>query len=340
MYEDKGASGVRASRPEWDKCLERLEPGDALVSVRLDRIGRSVQNLIEVANLLRERGVDLVCLDQPIDTTTPLGKMFFTILAAFAEFEHDLIVERTRDGLASTTARGREGGRKHRLTPEQQAQAARLRADGHSIREIGVLLGNGKPVCRQTVYRALGDDRARPEAGEAGDPGGLGRLRFRLAPQFPPRWRELRLRLGVGDADGGIGARRAQRKVLQPVPRGIPLAAQRPVADHPGARPARPEDANRPRGHDGPLGRVGTRARVVQFRDRQAEEPRRARRSLASLIDPRQKIIRNPQLHQGRTRHTAPNCHYRLSLQRPRRARLSLHHPAAPAACNDDPGPQ
>jgi DNA invertase Pin-like site-specific DNA recombinase len=156
VYEDKGASGVRASRPEWDKCLERLEPGDALVSVRLDRIGRSVQNLIDVANLLRDRGVDLVCLDQPIDTTTPLGKMFFTILAAFAEFEHDLIVERTKDGLASTKARGREGGRKHRLTPAQQAQAARLRADGHSIREIGVLLGDGKPVSRQTVYRALG----------------------------------------------------------------------------------------------------------------------------------------------------------------------------------------
>ena len=156
IYEDHGASGVKAHRPEWDKCLERLEAGDTLVTVRLDRIGRSVANLIDVANLLRERGVDLVCLDQPVDTTSPMGKMFFTILAAFAEFEHDLIVERTKDGLAATTARGRNGGRKHRLTSEQVATATKLRADGHSVKEIGQLLGNGKPVSRQTVYRALG----------------------------------------------------------------------------------------------------------------------------------------------------------------------------------------
>jgi DNA invertase Pin-like site-specific DNA recombinase len=156
VFVDHGASGVKASRPEWDKCLERLEEGDALVTVRLDRIGRSVANLIDVANRLKERGVDLVCLDQPVDTTSPMGKMFFTILAAFAEFEHDLIVERTKDGLAATTARGRNGGRKHRLTGEQKATARKLRDDGHSVREIGKLLGNGKPVSRQTVYRALG----------------------------------------------------------------------------------------------------------------------------------------------------------------------------------------
>jgi len=97
-----------------------------------------------------------VCLDQPIDTTSPQGKLFFTILAAFAEFERDLIRERTKDGLTATTARGRNGGRKHRLTEEQKVTAHKLRADGHSIREIGQLLGNGKPVSRQTVYRALG----------------------------------------------------------------------------------------------------------------------------------------------------------------------------------------
>jgi DNA invertase Pin-like site-specific DNA recombinase len=111
---------------------------------------------MDVSGLLQERGVDLVCLDQPIDTTTPQGKLFFTILAAFAEFERDLIRERTRDGLAATTARGRNGGRKHRLTPEQVQAARDLRAAGRSVREIGQLLGNGKPVSRQTVYRALG----------------------------------------------------------------------------------------------------------------------------------------------------------------------------------------
>ena len=86
---------------------------------------------MDVSGLLQERGVDLVCLDQPIDTTSPQGKLFFTILAAFAEFERDLIRERTKDGLAATTARGRNGGRKHRLTEEQKATARKLRADGH-----------------------------------------------------------------------------------------------------------------------------------------------------------------------------------------------------------------
>jgi DNA invertase Pin-like site-specific DNA recombinase len=82
--------------------------------------------------------------------------LFCIILAAFAEFERDLIRERTRDGLAATTARGRNGGRKRRLTPGQVQAARDLRAAGRSVGEIGQLLGNGKPVSRQTVFRALG----------------------------------------------------------------------------------------------------------------------------------------------------------------------------------------
>src|SRR5436309_11917620 len=131
-------------------------PGQrAARGIRVPVPARSAGSLI-LASLREQRGGDLVCLDQPIDTTSPQGKLFFTILAAFAEFERDLIRERTRDGLAATTARGRNGGRKQRLTEGQKATARKLRADGHSIREIGQLLGNGKPVSRQTVYRALG----------------------------------------------------------------------------------------------------------------------------------------------------------------------------------------
>jgi DNA invertase Pin-like site-specific DNA recombinase len=156
IFEDHGASGAKASRPEWDKCLDRLERGDVLYVVKLDRMGRSIRNLIDVVTMLGERGVDIVILDQGIDTTTAAGKFMFHIMASVAEFERDLIIERTRDGLATTTARGRNGGRKHRLTPDQEATARKLRADGHSIKEIGQLLGNGKPVSRQTVYRALG----------------------------------------------------------------------------------------------------------------------------------------------------------------------------------------
>ena len=106
VFTDKGISGTHASRPKWDKLLARLQPGDVLVATKLDRIGRSVRNLLDVAALLQDRGIDLICLDQPIDTTSPQGKLFFTILAAFAEFERNLIIERTRDGQASVRRAG------------------------------------------------------------------------------------------------------------------------------------------------------------------------------------------------------------------------------------------
>ena len=97
--------------------------------------------------------MDLVCLDQPIDTTSPQGKLFFTILAAFAEFERDLIRERTRDGLAATTARGRNGGRKARLTEEQKVTARKLRADGYSVR---VIAGSWATASRSHARRSTG----------------------------------------------------------------------------------------------------------------------------------------------------------------------------------------
>ncbi len=160
IYTDHGASGAKASRPEWDKCLDRLEARDTLVAVRLDRIGRSVRNLLEVADDLEKRGVNLILIDQGIDTRTPMGRMLFTILGAIAQFERDLIIERTNDGLAATTARGRNGGRPARLNEDHAELARRWRGEGVSVKEIGVRLGrmtkDGKPVSRQTVYRALG----------------------------------------------------------------------------------------------------------------------------------------------------------------------------------------
>jgi DNA invertase Pin-like site-specific DNA recombinase len=102
-------SGSRASRPEWNKCLAYLREGDVLVAVKLDRFGRSTKHLLEVAADLEARGVGLRCLDQPVDTTTPVGKLQFTILAAVAQFESDLIIERTHDGLKAARARGNMG---------------------------------------------------------------------------------------------------------------------------------------------------------------------------------------------------------------------------------------
>ena len=106
LFTDHGVSGSLASRPEWDKLLARLQPGDELAGTKLDRIGRSAINLLEVLEGLRDRGVRLILLDQGIDTAGPLGKMFFTILAAFAEFERNLIIERTLDGQAAVRLAG------------------------------------------------------------------------------------------------------------------------------------------------------------------------------------------------------------------------------------------
>jgi len=109
VFTDRGVTGRLAGRPQWDACRAFLRDGDVLVVIKLDRIGRSVGNLVSVAGELRQLGVDLVVLDQAIDTGTPAGRMLFHMLAAIAEFEHDLIAERTRDGLA--TARARRGGK-------------------------------------------------------------------------------------------------------------------------------------------------------------------------------------------------------------------------------------
>jgi DNA invertase Pin-like site-specific DNA recombinase len=162
IWTDEGVSGKLASRPEWDACLKALRPGDMLVTVKLDRIGRSIKNLIEVVTLLQERGVDLVVLDQAIDTTTPTGKLIFHVLAAIAEFERDLIRERTMDGLAAARARGRVGGSDPKLTPDQRQRARAMydERDGDGLRRYTVQeIGNTFKVSRQTVYRSLGSAR-------------------------------------------------------------------------------------------------------------------------------------------------------------------------------------
>ena len=106
VFTDKGWSGAKASRPQWDKLLENLAPGDELVCVKLDRIGRSVADLLNVVGKLQAAEVDLVVLDQAIDTSTPAGKLLFHVIAAIAEFERGLIIERTRDGQASVRRAG------------------------------------------------------------------------------------------------------------------------------------------------------------------------------------------------------------------------------------------
>ena len=157
VFVDK-ASGKLARRPELDKALLVVRKGDQLVITKLDRLGRSLEHLIALSNELQAKGVDLVVLDQGIDTSTALGRMFFQILGAIAEFEHALMSERTRDGLAAARARGRTGGQKAKLTPRQakvaQDMYEELGPDGrpaHTVAEIAAEFG----VSRPTIYRHL-----------------------------------------------------------------------------------------------------------------------------------------------------------------------------------------
>jgi len=151
----ESASGVLARRPEFDAALAYLREGDVLVVTKLDRLGRSVTNLSEIAKVLEAKGVGLRALTQEIDTTTPGGRLFFHLLAAFAEFEHDLIVERTLEGLASARARGRKGGRKPKMTPAKMKQA-RIMYDSrdYTLQQIADTFGVG----RTTIYRYLALD--------------------------------------------------------------------------------------------------------------------------------------------------------------------------------------
>ena len=153
------ASGKLAARPELGKALlSANRSGDQLVITKLDRLGRSLEHLIELSGQLQARGVDLVVLDQGIDTSTAVGRMFFQILGSIAEFEHALMSERTMDGLAAARARGRTGGQKPKLGPRQVRLARQmydeLGDDGkrkYTVAQIAAEFG----VTRPTIYRQL-----------------------------------------------------------------------------------------------------------------------------------------------------------------------------------------
>ena len=153
------ASGKLASRPGLEKALlSANRAGDQLVVTKLDRLGRSLENLIHLSKRLQCAGVDLVVLDQGIDTSTPLGTMFFQILGSIAEFEHALMAERTRDGLAAARARGRTGGQKPKLGARQVKLARQMYEetgpDGKRAHTVAQIAAEFK-VSRPTIYRYL-----------------------------------------------------------------------------------------------------------------------------------------------------------------------------------------
>jgi len=152
LFVDHGVSGKYATRPELDAALAYMREGDVFVITRLSRAMRSLKDLLALAEDLRERGIGLVVLKQQIDTTTPQGRLVFHLLGALDEFQRELIVEGTHEGLAAARARGRTGGRKPKLTPGQIKHVRELYAEGgKTVADIAALL----KVSRQTIYRAL-----------------------------------------------------------------------------------------------------------------------------------------------------------------------------------------
>jgi DNA invertase Pin-like site-specific DNA recombinase len=146
------ASGALTDRPVLDQVLDQLRPGDTLVVWKLDRLGRSLRHLVDTVTGLAERGIGFRSLQESIDTTTPGGKLIFHVFAALAEFERDLIRERTSAGLAAARARGRHGGRPPVLTGSKLQVARELYASGqYTVAAIAKTLG----VSRASIYRHL-----------------------------------------------------------------------------------------------------------------------------------------------------------------------------------------
>jgi DNA invertase Pin-like site-specific DNA recombinase len=160
LFVEKISSRVD-KRPRLEEALAYVRPGDTLVVTKLDRLGRGVRDLIDLVQRIEKLGVDLVVLQQSIDTSTPAGRAFFHMVAAFAEFERDMIRERTMDGLEAARARGRTGGRKPKLSSGQAATVRRMYEakgeDGkraYTVQEIAEAVGLSRP----TVYTYLRGD--------------------------------------------------------------------------------------------------------------------------------------------------------------------------------------
>jgi DNA invertase Pin-like site-specific DNA recombinase len=148
-------SGTKKSRPELDSLLEVLQSGDTVVVESLSRLGRSVKNLAELMELFNERNIRLISLKETIDTTSPTGRLMFTILSSLTQFERDVLAERTKEGLNAARTRGRSGGRPRSNEAALKKAIALYRTRQYSVKEVTDLTGISKSV----LYRALnGDD--------------------------------------------------------------------------------------------------------------------------------------------------------------------------------------
>ena len=153
VYEDKASGKASMARPQLEECLADLREGDTLVVWRLDRLGRSLPDLVRIVTELEQKGVAFESLTERIETSSASGKLIFHVFAALAEFERNLIRERTKAGLAAARVRGRVGGRKPKLDAKQIRQITTLLRDRNaSVTELAKDYG----VSRTTIYKHCG----------------------------------------------------------------------------------------------------------------------------------------------------------------------------------------
>lgn len=155
IYSESVSGKSREGRPELARALAHLKSGDVLVVWKLDRLGRSVADLIQIVNELAERDIRFQSITDAIDTTTTAGRFFFHVMASLAEMERELISERTRAGLSAAKAQGRIGGRPSKMSEKKTRQAIRLIESGELPRDIARTFGVSVP----TLYRHLAQAR-------------------------------------------------------------------------------------------------------------------------------------------------------------------------------------
>lgn len=163
IFRDVGSGSIR-HRPQLDACLDHLRAGDTLVVWRLDRLGRGLKHLIELIASLEQRQIAFRSLRESIDTTTPAGRLQLHLFGALAEFERELIRERTRAGLDAARARGRRGGRPSVVTRDKLAAAVAMRKDPEMTMDK---IANALQVSRSALYRQLGPALQQEQAERA-----------------------------------------------------------------------------------------------------------------------------------------------------------------------------
>lgn len=154
VFEEK-ITGTKKERPQLEEMFNYLRPGDKVVVYKLDRISRSTKHLIELMEYFEANQIDFVSINENIDTSTPMGKFIFKIMASIAELERDIISERTKSGLEAARARGRKGGRPKKSQKKIEMALRMYDSKQHSIKEIAEATGIGKT----TLYRYLNDSK-------------------------------------------------------------------------------------------------------------------------------------------------------------------------------------